>query len=324
MKIKRKNGSYILKRKIDFNNLPDYDENIISKAKVLLKKMVESDVTNNFSLLYSIFSLAEKENISLADSLSRNEHKLYNFACIKKCEDLKLKLEDLGMKTYYISCKTNGLSTKSGNKYIKEAHVFLLYPCLKNNNVYFIIFDPGFYMNKPIMFFDKMNSDEIEYYGGMCKTLYVKDKKYPYKTISNRMARTNYEMQIKDVSFPFNPYYETINVDDFYKEIVKVFISYQSRLYPGKIKDRAYIKLNVIDKSFEYSDMSNYDGVFSLDDIKVMGEKKFRKIINPVTKKLNIDTDEIVQTIFYIIEKYDEFKKNIFMDEVIKEYQELK
>lgn len=103
-----------------------------------------------------------------------------NNSCISECQKLKKELKKIGLKTYFVSCQANGFSNPAGDFFVKEAHVFLIYPSLRNNKVFFTIFDPGFRLDKPISFYDSCNSNSVRYLSnGVAKVMFNNELNYP-------------------------------------------------------------------------------------------------------------------------------------------------
>lgn len=152
MKIIRYNNSAIKKKKIDLNKLTLYDKEKVKYAINLLEQEIDNSFVSHFN--YISYALKEDNNTS--------SH-IKNSGCISDCKRLKAKLKQIGLETYYVSCKAKGFSNPAGDALVKEAHIFLVYPAIKNKKVYFTIFDPGFRMYNIIQFYDKEDSSEVSY-----------------------------------------------------------------------------------------------------------------------------------------------------------------
>jgi len=179
MKIIRENNTIIKKRKINLQQLEEYDQNKINQAIKLLKKEISTSYISHFN---NISYMLGKTNIF------SNK----NNGCISQCQKLKKELKKIGLKTYFVSCQANGFSNPAGDFFVKEAHVFLIYPSLRNNKIFFTLFDPGFRLDNPISFYDSCDSDSTRYLSdGVAKVMFCNELVYPYKLVADK--RINYK-----------------------------------------------------------------------------------------------------------------------------------
>ena len=128
MQIKRADNSVIKKRKINFKTLQSYDDNKVKQAVNYLKEEIANNFVSHFDNISYVLKQQKDRNINFS---SYNK----NTGCISDCKRLKKKLTKIGLKTYFASCKANGFSNPAGDALVQEAHVFLLYPALKNEKV---------------------------------------------------------------------------------------------------------------------------------------------------------------------------------------------
>ena len=313
MNIKRPDNSYIKKRKINLNNLDKYDENKIKQATQFLENVINKSYVSHFD---NISFLLNQDNNTLKE--------LKNSGCINECKVLKKQLKKIGLKTYYISCQANGFSNPAGDSLVKEAHVFLLYPSIKNNKIYFTIFDPGFRMTKPVSFFDKKDSANFDYANGLVKVNFIgKNSNYPYELTSNK--RFDYKHQIKDanIHWNFNPYYQTLNIDEFGEKLYHAMFSLKLMNFPTDINQYLCIRAKILDKELEiYTTTKNE--ILSFEYLSKLDLKKLKDIFQEYffnakldSKKLNI----FVNNLYLLLHNVEKYICEIIYSKVIEDYK---
>ena len=172
MKIYREDNTFILKKKIDLKHLDNYNEEKINKAKDCLKKIINDTVVDDFKFLEDLMQLS---NNNIKESYNNFKNNICYNCCTSLSLMLKQELDKVLGKTYLVTCKSIGFSTPNGDKKIKEAHTFIIYPCLKNNKTLFILFDAGFRNYNTMMFYMNENSKSYPYETGIVKVLHQND-----------------------------------------------------------------------------------------------------------------------------------------------------
>lgn len=317
MKIKRNDNSIIKKRKINLENLETYDDNKIKQAVECLN----SEITNNF--------ISHFDNIAYTFK-KRNDrnHKFSNYnkntGCISDCKRLKKKLSKIGLKTYFVSCKANGFSNPAGDSLIKEAHVFLIYPTLKNEKVYFTIFDPGFRITKIISFYDGQNSPKYSYLSkGIVKVNFVENNtEYPYELSVNKRINYKHEIAGANIHWSFNPYYETLNIDDYNEKLYHAMFSLKLMNYPHNINNYICIRAKVLEKTLEIYTI-NKCKIYTFKQLSNYNQQQIKNIFKEYFFEAKIPAEELnkfSKNIFLLIHNVDIYINSIIDPRVIKDY----
>ena len=292
MKIYRDNKTFILKRKIDLKHLNNYDEEKISKAKNCLKKIINETVVDDFIFLEELRKLSN-------NNIKENYNNFKNNVCYNCCTslsvNLKKELDKILGKTYLVTCKSIGFSTSNGDKKIKEAHTFVIYPCIKNNKILFIFFDAGFRNYNPIMFYMNEDSNDYSYETGIAKIIYQNNRNYPYLLKLNKILKRNFKVEDTNILLPFNPYYETVNILEFDKECYRAKHSYKIMDYLNHV----CIGLNII--SGKLTLYYNYnEEKYNLNELLELNNKEIKNILMFYFNDLNKDLDEFINMLRFI------------------------
>ena len=315
MEIRRYDNSIIKKRKINLENLDIYDEEKIKLAIKYLNEEIENSFVSHFDYISYILN-NKKDKFS---SCNRNT------GCVTACKNLKKRLNKLGLKTYFVSCKANVFSNKTGNSLIKEAHVFLIYPSLKNNKLYFTIFDPGFRSTNVISFYDKENSKEYPYLsGGIIKSVFIKNNfNYPYTLTANKRINYKHEVIDANINWEFNPYYETLNIDGFNEKLYHVMFSLKLMNYPKDINKYICIRSKILEKSIDIYTLSDIK-TYSFKELSKLDKNEIRSFFKPYFIKSNLSINKLnkfIESIFLLIHDSDTYIKQIIDPKVIEEYE---
>lgn len=131
----------IRKKPIPLNNLISFEKINIDKLETLLNDVISHYTYNTFDLLKLVMSNYDG---NLRESIERiDDYSDVRFNCFYACKLLKEKLNDIGLKSYLISYKSVGFSLNKGDEIIKEAHMALVIPTIKEKKVFYILLDPG-------------------------------------------------------------------------------------------------------------------------------------------------------------------------------------
>lgn len=313
MEIKRIDNSIIKKRKINFENLDKYDEGKMKQATEVLDDIINTSYISHF------------DNISfLLNQDKKLCKKFKSIGCIDMCKKLKNQLMELGLKTYFVSCKANGFSNTTGDLVIQEAHVFLLYPSIKDNKIFFTIFDPGFRMTNPLSFFDQENSINFNYINGTIKINFIeKNIYYPYELVIDK--KYNYKLEVTDanIHWRFNPYYQTINIDEYCKKIYQVIFSLKLRNFPSDMNEYLCIRAKVLDQILEiYTIKKNQ--IFSFEYLSTLNIYELQNIFQNYFIDAKLDykkLDVFINNLYLLVHNIEKYINNIIHSDVIEDYK---
>lgn len=318
MEIKRSDNSIIKKRKINFKTIDSYDEYKIKQAIEYLN----NEITHNFvSHFDNISYVLQQKNDKNAKFSNYNK----NTGCISDCKRLKKKLSKIGLKTYFVSCKANGFSNPAGDALVKEAHMFLVYPSLKNEKIYFTIFDPGFRNTNVISFYDCQNSLKYSYLSqGIVKVNFVEnDIDYPYELTVNK--RINYKHEITDanIHWSFNPYYETININDYNEKLYHAMFSLKLMNYPSDLNKYICIRSKLLEKTIEIYTI-NKCKTYSFKQLSYFNQQQLKSIFKEYFVQADLPIKELnkfAKNIFLLIHNIDIYINCVIDSKVIEEYR---
>lgn len=88
IKLYRKDGTFLEKRKVNLDNLKEYDKGKIQEAEKYMNYLIDNEYVNNFELLDNLFS----NNMSL-DNLNTNY--THAIACIEQSRKIQNKLDEM-------------------------------------------------------------------------------------------------------------------------------------------------------------------------------------------------------------------------------------
>lgn len=311
IKIIRENNTIIKKRKINLQRLEEFDQNKINQAIKYLKKGISTSFVSNFD---NISYMLGKTNIFSTK----------NNGCISECHKLKKELKKIGLKTYFVSCQANGFSNPAGDFFVKEAHVFLIYPSLRNKKVFFTIFDPGFRLDNPISFYDSCNSDSVKYLSeGVAKVMFDNKSGYPYELIVNK--RINYKHQVSpaNIHWRFNPYYETLNINHFNEQLYHAMFSLKLMNYPDDLNKYICINVKIIDSTIEIYTMLKNE-IFSFNELFSLSKNELKRIFKPYFKNSSLTNNQLnkfIKNLFLLIHNTSNYINTIISPKVVSEYK---
>lgn len=313
MIIKRSDNSVIKKRKINLNRLDLYDEEKIKLAEHILNEEIYDGYVSHFDYVSYVFGKSDK----------RNEFFKYNknSGCVGACRSLRRKLKNIGLKTYFVSCKANGFSNPIGDSLVGEGHVFLVYPSLKNNRVYFTIFDPGFRINRALSFYDlegclySLKGISVNYIGN-CRD-------YPYEMSSTKREDYKRDVIDADLHWKFNPYYETLNLDLYNEKLYSAMFYLKLMNYPIDINKYIYIRSKLLEETIEIY-MDNKSVKFPFNELSKFSQEELMTIFEEYFFQAGISYKELqsfVKNVFLLIHNVDKYIKTVLDSKVIEEYK---
>lgn len=317
MKIIRNDNSIIKKRKINFNNIEYYDEDKIKQGVEYLNQEIKNNFVSHFDNINYILHKINNNNTKFS---SYNK----NTGCISDCKRLKKKLSKIGLKTYLISCKANGFSNPAGDDLVKESHVFLLYPSIKNKKIYFTIFDPGFRIPYVISFYNQENSLKYSYLSnGSLKVNYTNNNTYPYELVVNKRINYKCESTDADIHWEFNPYYETLNIDDYNEKLYHAMFSLKLMNYPSNLNKYICIRTKILEKTLEIY-TPNKSKLYSFEQLSCFDQQQLKNIFKEYflqTGSPNKELNKFVNNIFLLIHNIDLYINYVIDSRVIEEYK---
>lgn len=317
MKIIRNDNSIIKKRKINFNNIEYYDEDKIKQGVEYLNQEIKNNFVSHFDNINYILHKINNNNPKFS---SYNK----NTGCISDCKRLKKKLNKIGLKTYLISCKANGFSNPAGDDLVKESHVFLLYPSIKKEKIYFTIFDPGFRIPYVISFYNQENSLKYSYLSnGSLKVNYTNNNTYPYELVVNKRINYKCESTDADIHWEFNPYYETLNIDDYNEKLYHAMFSLKLMNYPSNLNKYICIRTKILEKTLEIY-TPNKSKLYSFEQLSVFNQQQLKNIFKEYFLQTGIPNKELnkfVNNIFLLIHNIDLYINFVIDSRVIEKYK---
>ena len=320
-KIVREGFSSIIKRKIDLNNIIDYDSLDLELIKKLLNEVIVDNIYNTIDLLKLIKDNYEGNILDAIDNI--DDYSNVRFNCYYATKVLKEKLALFGIDAKVISYKSIGFSTSYGDELIKEAHMAVLIVTRKNNKLYYLILDPGLRIPLPIGFYEENQKTYISVDNDEIIIEKTNDDNYPYSmemTGFNRYSTGNKSYWCKEY---FDVYYETINESDvLFPLCFQILEGYRIIRFSEDKNKWALIKLMVVDKCLEcYDEDTSVNITFS--EINSKRNNELEDFLKPFTKKLDTDTSELVEIIRFVIDHYNEII-NIFDPIVLNEFSKQK
>lgn len=308
MQIVREKLKNIRKRIIPLKNLIKYENIDVTYLNKILNEVISENVYNTFDLLKLVMHNYEGDIIGAIKRI--DDYSNVRFNCYHACKMLKEKLDNLGINSYLISYKSIGFSNKHGDDVIKEAHMSLVIPTLRNNKVYYILMDPGLRIPACLEFYRENLETDIEIDNDKITIKKFDDPIYNYTMIMegfNRYTdRTSYTCQEY-----FDLDHEIVNPSDtLFPGVFYVLLGYRAIRFSENKEMRACIKLLLVDECLEisWSDKKTY---LTFAEINNMSDAKFRRILKHATKILDIDDYEFMILIRFIINIKDEIKNTL-------------
>lgn len=307
MKIERMGFKPIRKKPISLNNLISFEKINIDKLETLLNDVISHYTYNTFDLLKLVMSNYDgnlKEAIERIDDYSD-----VRFNCYYACKLLKEKLNDIGLKSYLISYKSVGFSLNKGDEIIKEAHMALVIPTIKEKKVFYILLDPGLRIPKCITFYKDdaetniiIDNDEITI------------KKCNDSLYSHTMIMQGYNRYSENSNSYFCQEYFDINdelnnpIDVLFPVSLYVLFGYRVIRFNVQKNNQAFIKLMLVDECIEIKNNQEYKKI-SFSELASMSDINLRMEIKKVTQILKIDDYEFMRLIRFVLMIKDELKR---------------
>lgn len=314
--IKREKYPPILKKEIPTHNLEKYENFDIPLITRLITETIEENIYNTIDLL-ELLRINYQGN--LEDTIkSINDYKNVRFNCYYAASILKEKLSKIGITSYMITYKSIGFSSTFGDNLIKEAHMALIIPTIRNNELYYLLLDPGLRIPCVLEFYATSDKTFIEIDQDQIIIEKTNDEEYPYsmKMIGyNRYSTSSTSYQCKE----YFSTRETINPESvLFPASYEILDGYRIINFQIDNNKWALIKLMIIDEYLECIANNSYLKL-SFQDLRVLSKEELASLIEPFAKKLNTSIPELINNIYFILEHHQEYLDTIINPQVLKE-----
>lgn len=323
----REGNSSIRKEVISLDNLDIYDGQKILESTFLILDTLENYPINTFGLITILRKNYISSLLKTYDVLNKVDYDPVKCNCYYLSKILKDKLTKFDINANYMTHKAHFFALDSGDKKIKEAHISLIYPTMRNDKLYYVIYDPGLKIDRPLGFYSHKSMGKIINQKLEIEVGYdMIDKNYPYYVSLDGVNPYSYNLYPHNVCQRFNPEYRTLNIDELlYPISYKLLTGYKATIFSKETTKRAYITLSHIDKKIEFSDIeegTNYS--YSFEQLLKMGRSALKDKLEKICLKLKLDLEEIIENIYFMIDINDEFINNFMDYEVVSEYKKIR
>lgn len=320
MVIKREGMDSIIKEEITDSMYKEYSNEQFEYSKEMLK-----DTICNYPLCtFDGIKMLRKYytgDINLAiDKIPKEDLKSMRYNCYYQVSVLLKKMKDIGIDGYWLTYKADKFSTEYGDSKIKEMHSALIVPAIINDKKHLILYEPGLKVDEPI--FLKNNTPVNLKASGQANILIgsCMDKEYPYYILIEGINQYSYNKYEHQIYQQFNPKYYTKNPwDVVLPSAYKYLIGYKATSFSLDKNTRTFITLRHInDELIIYDEESNKKIALSYDEIILLGKQRLKQILYIPCSKLKLNLEEMVENIYFMIEKKDEFL-NVMDEKVVEE-----
>lgn len=322
MIIERNGLRPIIKSEIDLSNLENFSQNKIDEATILLKETIEQYPISTFGLI-TLIRTHFKNSLLYTLNNADFDYSSLNYNCFFLANKMKEKLSDVSIKGYLMTYQANKYALNSGDAKVKEAHISVIYPSIKENKLIYTIFDPGLKIDKPLLFYPYTNSCGIMVNQNKINICFnPNDIDYPYYMEMTGINKYSYNKSNHLIFQRFNPKYETINIDEMLFPVSHSLLTgYKAIIYSTDINKRAYITLSHLEQKLEFSDcVTGVEYSFAYEELEKMGYQKLKEKITSVCNKLQLDPDDITSNIYFMIYYHNDYINCIMNQELIEEY----
>lgn len=312
-------GAYMPIKKEKIISFIDYDSidlNIISK---LLNLVIQNYTYSTFDLIKLV---KEKFNGNLKKTInSIDNYSKVRFNCYYATKLLKKELNKLGINAKYVSYKSIGFSSPFGDELIKEAHISLVIPTIRNEKPYYIILDPGYRIPSPLCFYKSSKTTNIKIDHDDITIQKNDDNLYPYCMKMQGYNRYSIDENSYFCEEYFNCDYETINPDEILFPLsFEILNGYRIINYNEDKEKRAMIKAMILEEYLECSDC-NDNIILTFAELHHLSREKLCSIIKPFCDKLGGNVVEFIDTLYFILENNKQFINEVMNKKVLKEFQ---
>lgn len=306
----------ILKSEIPLDHILNYEELDIKLINELLNETIGDYTYNTIDLLELLRTNYQGNLKDTINSISDYSHVRFN--CYYATKILKEKLKQRGITSYLISYKSIGFSSNYGDNLIKEAHMSLLIPTIRNNELYYILLDPGLRIPAVLEFYQSSDKTVITVDNDLITIEKTGDEEYPYSMEMigyNRYSTSSYSYQCKEYFSTLT----TLNSEEvLFPGVYEILEGYRIINFNVDKEKWAIIKLMMIDEYLECVDV--YKNLrLTFQELEKISEDELLNIIKPFAIKLNINVHELIKNIYFSLEHYQEFINDIINPQVLKE-----
>lgn len=317
MNIQRENYNPIKKEKI--TSFIDYNTIDLDFITSLLNQVIHEYTYSTFDLIQLV-----KDNFNGDFKKAINnihDYSKVRFNCYYATKLLKEKLSKHGIDTKYVSYKSIGFSSNYGDELIKEAHMSLVIPTIRDYHIYYIILDPGYRIPSPICFYKSSNTTNIKIDNDYLTIQKNDDNLYPYSMKMQGYNRYSLNETSCFCEEYFNCDYETLNPEEILFPLsFEVLNGYRMINYNEDKKKCAMLKVMILD---HYLQCSEYNQNISLtfSELLEIPKDKLHSILKPFCDKLNQDVTEFMEILYFILETDKQFVDEIINKKVLDEFQ---
>lgn len=314
--IKRIKYPSILKKEISTESLETYEKIDIHLVTKLLNETIEDYTYNTIDLLELLRVNYQDNLVETIKNIS--SYKDVRFNCYYATKILQEKLNRVGITSYIITYKSIGFSSNFGDKLIKEAHMALIIPTIRNNEIYYLLLDPGLRIPCILEFYASSNKTVIEIDHDRITIEATNDKEYPYAMEMigyNRYSQNPSDYKCKE----YFSLLETINPEEvLFPASYEILDGY--RIINFKVDNHkwAVIKLMIIDEYLECFDISK-NLKLSFQELRKMSEEQLVSLLQPFVTKLKVNIQDLIKNIYFILDHHNEFISNVINPQVLKE-----
>lgn len=304
-------------RKERIDTFIDYDSINLDYISILLNQVIENHTYSTFDLIKLV---KDNYNGNIKDTIeSLNDYSNVRFNCYYAAKKLKEELSKLGIDAKYVTYKSIGFSSPFGDELIKEAHISLVIPTIKNNKEHYIILDPGYRIPSPLEFHKNSKQTNINVDNDDIIIQKRENILYPYSMKMEGYNRYSLNKSSYFCEEFFNCDYETLNPEEMLFPISFTVLSgYRLINYHIDKSKCAMLKVMILDEYLEVSD-STQDIILTFAEIRSIPLEELYRLLTPFCKKLNQDTNDFLDLLFFILEHHKEFINEVISKEVIKE-----
>lgn len=324
MKIERIGLSPIIKSEIDLSNLDNFSQEKVDAVTPLLKETIEKNPISTFGLITLMRKNFEKDLLTTFQKANFDYSSL-NYNCFFFATLLKERLSKESIKGYLMTYQANKYALDSGDAKVKEAHISVIYPTIKDGRIFYTIFDPGLKIDKPLSFYKGSNSNGFAVNRNQISICYDPNNiDYPYYMDMVGINEYSYNKSDHRIFQRFNPKYETINIEQMLFPIShRLLTGYKAIIYSTDISKRAYITLSHLEQNLVFSDcITGIEHKYTYDELEKIGYQKLKRMITSTCYKLQLDPDDIVSNIYFMIYYHNDYIDYIMDQGLLKEYSD--
>lgn len=317
MNILRDTYTSIKKEKI--TSFIDYNTIDLDSITVLLNKVISNYTYSTFDLIELV---KEKFNGNMREAIkSIDDYSAVRFNCYYATKLLKEKLSKFGIDAKYVSYKSIGFSSTYGDDLIKEAHISLVIPTIRNKRPYYIILDPGYRIPAPLMFYQSSDITNIKIDHDDIIIQKNDDPIYPYCMQMKGYNRYSLNENSCFCEEYFNCEYETLNPEEILFPLSFTILNgYRIINYNEDKQKCAMLKIMILDEYLQCTDC-NQNISITFSELQALPKEELCSLLKPFCDKLKHDALEFVDILYFILENNKQFVDEVLNKRVIKEFK---